>query len=180
MRFFYFEYSAGKRRKLKNDGAPYVLSPYTLTWNGDCYYVVGWSEKHGKIATFRVDRIDRVPELLKEGAVPRPKQYSIASFAEKAFRLFDGEHVQVELLCENGMMNTVVDHFGQQVKTKIVDSEHFRVTAEVSATPTFFAWIFEFGGKIRIVGPESVKEQYRQLLQQGAAATDAAETAPEG
>ena len=165
VRFLYFEYSPGKRKKLKNDGQPYVLSPYTLTFNGDHYYVVGWSEKHDKIATFRVDRIYQVPELLAEEAVPRPKQYSIASFAERAFRLFDGEHAQVELLCENGMMNTVIDHFGTQVKTKIQDEEHFRVWAEVSATPTFFAWVFEFGGKIQILGPEHVKTAYRQMLE---------------
>ena len=37
--FLYFEYHAGKSKKLKNDGDPYILSPYTLTWNGDFYYV---------------------------------------------------------------------------------------------------------------------------------------------
>ena len=57
VRFLYFEYDGRKRKALKNGGNPYILSPYTLTWNGDFYYVVGWSEKHGKIATFRVDRI---------------------------------------------------------------------------------------------------------------------------
>ena len=61
--FLYFAYDGQKRRKQKNDGAAYVFSPYTLTWNGDYYYVVGWSDKHGKVATFRVDRIYSVPEL---------------------------------------------------------------------------------------------------------------------
>ena len=30
--FLYFEFSAAKRRELKNGGMPYVFSPYTLTW----------------------------------------------------------------------------------------------------------------------------------------------------
>ena len=54
--FRYYHYGADKRRKLKNGGKPYVLSPYTLTWNGDNYYVVGWSDKHGKVAVFRARR----------------------------------------------------------------------------------------------------------------------------
>lgn len=58
-----------KRKRLKNDGAPYVFSPYTLTWNGDCYYMVGWSDKHAKIATFRVDRIYEMPSLLQDATV---------------------------------------------------------------------------------------------------------------
>ena len=164
VRFLYFEYDGRKHRQLKNGGEPYTLSPYTLTWNGDFYYVVGWSDKHGKIATFRVDRIYEVPTILPEKAVPKPKQYSIGDFAEKAFRLFDSEHAQVELLCENAMMNTVLDHFGEKVKVRKADEEHFTFTAEVSVSPTFFAWVFEFGGKIKILGPQSVKDAYMELV----------------
>ena len=159
--FRYFEYSGTKRRKLKNGGEPYILSPYTLTWNGDFYYVVGWSEKHSKIAVFRVDRIADTPELLEEPAVKKPKGYSIGAFTEKAFRMFDSDHETVTLRCENGAMNTVIDHFGSKVKTRTVDKDHFEFDAEVSLSPTFFSWIFEFGGKIKVVGPESVKEAYR-------------------
>jgi predicted DNA-binding transcriptional regulator YafY len=164
VRFSYFEYDGRKRRQLKNGGEPYVLSPYTLTWNGDFYYVVGFSDKHGKIATFRVDRIVEAPEILPDKAVPKPKQYSIGDFAEKAFQLFDSEHARVELLCENAMMNTVLDHFGEKVKVRKADKEHFSFTAEVSVSPTFFAWVFEFGGKIKILGPRSVRDAYKELL----------------
>ena len=162
--FRYFEYSGAKRRKLKNGGEPYILSPYTLTWNGDFYYVVGWSEKHDKVAAFRVDRIAETPELLEEPAVKKPKGYSIGSFAEKAFRLFDADHETVTLLCDNRAMNTVIDHFGSKVKTTPVDKDHFQFDAEVSVSPTFFSWIFEFGGMIKIVGPEHVKEAFLQQV----------------
>ena len=59
-------------------------------------------------------------------------------------------------------MNTVIDHFGSKVKTKPVDEDHFLFDAEVSVSPTFFSWIFEFGGMIKIEGPEYVKQAYRQ------------------
>ena len=42
---------------LKHDGYRYQFSPYALIWSRDYYYVVGWSEKHGKLAQFRVDRM---------------------------------------------------------------------------------------------------------------------------
>ena len=162
--FLYYEYHVEKKKKLKNGGEPYVLSPYTLTWNGEFYYVVGWSDKHQKIATFRVDRIYKVPEILPEKAEPKPKQYSIGDFAEKAFQMFDKEHATVELLCVNEAMNTVIDHFGTKIKTEQVDEDHFRFKAEVSVSPVFFAWIFQFGGMIRIVGPQEVKEAYVERL----------------
>ena len=168
VRFFYFEYDSGRRRRLKNDGEPYVFSPYTLTWNGDYYYVVGWSDKHGKLATFRVDRIFSTPEVLTERAVPRPKDYTIGDFAEKAFRLFDGGRTVVELRCEDGMMNTVLDHFGNGAETVPEPDGGFRMRAEVSLSPPFFAWVFEFGGKIRIVSPRAAVDAYTALVQKAA------------
>ena len=162
--FFYFTWTASKRKRLKNDDKPYIFSPFTLTWNGDCYYVVGWSDKHEKIATFRVDRILDVPVILDEPAVRRPRGWSIAEFSEKAFRMFDGERTTVELLCHEDAMNSVLDHFGENAKTRLVDDTHFLLTTEVSLSPTFFAWVFQFGGKVKIQGPEEANEDYSSLL----------------
>lgn len=162
--FSYFSYTASKRKRLKNDGKPYIFSPYTLTWNGDCYYMVGWSDKHVKIATFRVDRILDVPVILNEPAVRRPRGWSIAEFSEKAFRMFDGERATVELLCHEDAMNSVLDHFGDNAKTRLVDDTHFLLTAEVSLSPTFFAWVFQFGGKVEIHGPKEVRKSFLSLL----------------
>ena len=125
--------------------------------------MVGWSDKHGKVATFRVDRISGLPKILADTAVRKPKGWSIADFSEKAFQLFDGERTTVELLCHEDAMNSVIDHFGEQAKTKPVDDTHFLLTAEVSLSPTFFAWVFQFGGKVKIQWPEEVEKQYEEI-----------------
>ena len=46
------------------------------------------------------------------------------------------------------------------------DMTSFRVQTEVSASPTFFSWVFGFNGMVQILAPESVKEQYRQMIAQ--------------
>ena len=169
--FLYFTWTASKRKRPKNGGKPYVFSPYTLTWNGDCYYMVGWSDKHEKVATFRVDRISKTPKLLEDVAVKKPKGWSIADFSEKAFQLFDGERTQVTLLCHEDAMNSVIDHFGEQAKTKPVDDTHFHLTAEVSLSPTFFAWVFQFNGKVMIQGPEGAIQKYKFIINRSDEAT---------
>ena len=50
--------------------------------------------------------------------------------------------------------------------TLAYDMTSFRVQTEVSASPTFFGWVFGFNGKVQILAPESVKEQYRQMIVQ--------------
>ena len=162
--FLYFSYTASKRKRLKNDGKAYFFSPYTLTWNGDCYYMVGWSDKHGKVATFRVDRIFEIPKILDEPAVKKPKGWSIADFSEKAFQLFDGERTTVELLCHEDAMNSVMDHFGDKAKVKLVDDTHFLLTAEVSLSPTFFGWVFQFGGLIRFKSPSKAVDDFEKMI----------------
>lgn len=61
-------------------------------------------------------------------------------------------------------MKTMVDRFGEDVTTLAYDMTSFRVRTEVSASPTFFGWVFSFNGKVQILAPESVKEQYRQMI----------------
>ena len=82
--------------------------------------------------------------------------------------MFDGEQVRIRLLCENSTMNTVIDHFGNNVKTETVDEEHFHASADISLGPTFYAWVFEFGGKIKILGPQSAIDGYADLLRKAA------------
>ena len=62
--FQYYQYNVRKEKKVKNDGDQYVFSPYYLVWNGDYYYMVGYSDKHKNIGSFRIDRSCKHPRLL--------------------------------------------------------------------------------------------------------------------
>ena len=80
--------------------------------------------------------------------------------------MFSGEKVLVDLRFDNSLMKTMVGRFGEDVTTLAYDMTSFRVQTEVSASPTFFGWGFGFNGKVQILAPESVKEQYRQMISQ--------------
>ena len=165
VQFTYFEYNASKEKVLRNDGKPYVFSPYTLVWNGDYYYVVGFSHKHGKTGTFRVDRIESTPEILEERAQPVPADFSISEYTKTVFQMYDEQRVTVELTCENEMMKVIIDRFGEDVYTEIIDSEHFKVRTQVSLSPNFFGWLFGFGEKIALTEPDRVVQRYKEMLE---------------
>ena len=159
--FQYFEYTPKKEKILKHDGYKYRFSPYAMIWNRDCYYAVGWSEKHGKIAQFRVDRMTAV-EPLKQAAV-QTLDFDPAEYVRKVFGMYPDNLCTVELLCDNEVMRSVIDRFGENVRTETVDEQHFRATVEVAPSPPFFSWVFTFGGKIRIVSPAAVLEEMRDM-----------------
>ena len=96
--------------------------------------------------------------------IPMPDDFDIENFTKEVFFMFSGEKVFVDLRCDNSLMKTMVDRFGEDVTTLAYDMTSFRVQTEVSASPTFFGWVFGFNGKVQILAPESVKEQYRQMI----------------
>lgn len=133
-------------------------------WSGDYYYVIGYSEKKGKVINFRVDRIAGTPTILSENALPMPSDFDLENFTKEVFFMFSGNEVVVDLRCDNSLMKTMIDRFGEDVKTLAYDMTSFRLITEVSASPTFFGWVFGFGGKVQILAPESVKEQYKKMV----------------
>lgn len=162
--FQYYDYTGLKKKELKNKGEIYKLSPYKLLWSGDYYYVIGYSEKKEKVINFRVDRIAATPEILDKDVLPMPTDFDIENFTKEVFFMFSGEKVVVDLRCDNSLMKTMVDRFGEEVTTLAYDMTSFRIQTEVSASPTFFGWLFGFDGKVQILAPESLKEQYKNML----------------
>ncbi len=162
--FQYFQYNVKKEQKLRHGGEVYTFSPYTLVWNGDYYYVIGFSDKHQNIGSFRVDRIFNQPKILRENAVPRPKDFDEAKYIKTMFRMYNKDPQTVELICDNDLMDTIIDKFGCDVKTYAYNMSAFKAEIEVAASHVFYSWIFGFGGKVRINAPESVKEEYREMV----------------
>ncbi|MDD4495459.1 MAG: WYL domain-containing protein [Eubacteriales bacterium] len=164
VKFQYFEYTADKKRIYKHNGQVYEFSPYDLVWSNDSYYVFGWSESHGKVIKFRIDRMDK----LKESELifhARPDDYDIKEYGKKVFLMYDGTPFTVTLCCDSSIMKAVVDRFGTDVKTNKVDFSHFTAEVEVSASPTFFSWVFTYAGKMKILAPAEVVQQYEHQLQ---------------
>lgn len=165
--FLYFDYDGKKKQVLRNDGKPYTVSPYDLIWDGDFYYLTGYCDEREEVRVFRVDRIKKQPELLEEAMVKPPKGYSVTKYTQEVFRMFDTQEIsEVMLQCENSVMKSIIDRFGSTIRTKSLDNEHFQVKVKVCVGPTFYRWVFGFGGKIRIAGPAEIKGQYKEMLVQ--------------
>lgn len=164
IRFQKTGFNVKKDRVLHNDGEAYVFSPYSLVWDGDFYYVVGYSDKHKSIGSHRVDRIFKRPEILEENAVPSPLEFNINDYVNTMFRMYDAPRQTVELQVDNSLMDAIIDKFGTDVTTYACDQNSFRVEATVSTGTTFYNWIFGFQGKVKIRNPESAREEYKALV----------------
>jgi len=165
IRFQYLEYQPDKTTVLRNDGEIYALSPYACMWNGDYYYVVGWTEKHRALTSFRVDRIASVPEITDVPILPPPKGVDPEEYSKTVFQMYSGPLATVQLQCRNDLMKTIIDRFGEDVEVIDHDETHFTVSVKVMLSPPFYGWLFEFGGKIRLVSPDIAIDIYKQMME---------------
>ena len=163
--FQYFSFNVRKQKKAKHNGEMYIFSPYYLIWNGDYYYTVGYSEKHNGIGSFRLDRIIKTPTILEKEAIKIPTDFNINKYINTSFRMYNSKTESVELICDNSVMDAIIDRFGEDVQTYANDMQTFRAMVDVSVNHVFFGWVFGFSGKVKIKSPKEVKNQYYIMLE---------------
>ena len=162
--FQYFEYNVRKEKKLRRNGDPYVITPLHLVWNGDCYYMIGVYDYKHRLGSFRVDRIAKCPTILNEAGTAPPDSFNIDEHINTTFHMFSSPREEVELICDNDVMDSIIDRFGEDVTTYANDMTSFRALVNIAVSHVFYSWVFGFGGKVKIKGPESVKEKYAEML----------------
>lgn len=161
--FQYYDYTPEKKQEYRHDGQRYSVSPYAMLWNNDAYYIVGFHDLRGDVAKFRVDRIANL-EVTDTTIVHKPKDFDVSDFFTQEFSMLNGKECEVELLCENALMNSIIDRFGDQVRTKIIDEAHFTATVTVDLSNTFYGWVFASAGKMRIESPKEAVDGFAAML----------------
>ena len=73
------------------------------------------------------------------------------------------EAIPVTLVCENEVMKGVLDAFGMDIKVKRAEKGHFQTTVMACTSPTFYGWLFQWGGKVRITAPEEAVHEYQNM-----------------
>lgn len=167
--FRYLRYNMEKKQIPKHQGTKdehYIISPYATVWNNDRYYLVGWSDRREKVTVFRIDRME-VPTILKKTRVPEPDTFDVRDYTDKVFRMYGGPEENVVLRCKTEILDQVIDRFGEQPEIKEdPDGETFQVIVPVSLSTTFYAWVFQYVGKMKILAPEYVREAYAGYLEE--------------
>ena len=172
--FKYYHYNMEKKREFKHNGKIYHVYPRDLFYDNNTYYLL--ADEGEELKTFRVDRMANV-KLCKETdddeedfnfnfSFSQTRHISAESFIKSTFGMYHGTEEKVQMLFTKDMMDTVIDKFGKNANTEIVDSDHFRVTATVSVSPQFFGWIFGLGDNVMIEYPLPVAKQMMDLLKE--------------
>ena len=61
-------------------------------------------------------------------------------------------------------MSSIVDKFGMDVKTEIVDNEHFKAIVDVNLSGNFYGWVFASKGKMQILAPDRARDEFQGIV----------------
>ena len=165
--FQYAEWTPRKELRLKRDGAIYTTSPWSLTWNGENYYLVSADVKGSTIRHYRVDKMQNI-KLLNEKRTGKEQfdGFDLAAFSKKTFGMYSGQDVKVTLLCDNYLAGVILDRFGKEPFIIPVNENQFKASVLVSVSPQFFGWVAGVGKGMEILGPQDVRNEYKKYLEE--------------
>lgn len=167
IQYQYAEWTVKKELKPKKGGAFYRVSPWSLTWSNENYYLIAYDDEADRIKHFRVDKMMRAGILEKE-RVGRERfaNFDLAEFSTKTFGMYGGRDEDVVLQCDNELIGVILDRFGREVMIMPADEGTFRVHVKAAVSHQFFGWVTGIGSRMRIAGPKEVRREYREYLQE--------------
>jgi predicted DNA-binding transcriptional regulator YafY len=163
--FKYCEWNTDKKLVYRNQGEDYIVSPVTLLWDDENYYLVAYDDENERIKHFRVDKIRdiRVSDM-KRDRNDLINEIKPDAYSKQHFGMFSGDVETVTLCFEKSAVGIVIDRFGKEIDIIPRNGECCATRVKVNVSNTFFGWIATSRGRIRIEGPETVRQQFISFI----------------
>lgn len=171
IRFQYTQWTVDKELVPRRNGQWYQISPWSLAWDDEYYYLIGFDPEDKKIKHYRVDKMQKisVTDMLRDGREEYDAK-NVPSYSKRIFGMFGGDTVRVTIEAANEMAGIFIDRFGKDIRLVKVDPDHFSVSVDVEVSPQFLGWIFALGKDVRITAPDEIvsrmQEEASRLMRQ--------------
>lgn len=166
IKFDYYEWNLSKEMVLRKNGHKNDISPWSLAWDDENYYLVAFDGNSGIIKHYRVDKMRKI-EILDEARDGREEfeEFDAAKYAKKVFGMFTGDEQRVKIQFANKLIGVVIDRFGQDIMIIPKGVDQFVVNVNVKVSNMFLGWIIGLGDGAIILEPESVVDEVKQITE---------------
>lgn len=163
--FFYFDLDENLQKRYRKDKARYIVDPSALIYNEDNYYLMCYSPEPDGIRNYRVDRMTDV--IIEEDPVCDDsiiRETEASDYTEQAFKMYTGTECNAVLQFDNSLIGTIFDKFGEDTKMIRVDKDSCVATVTVRVSPTFWGWLLQFPGRMKLLSPDSLIAEYQAWI----------------
>lgn len=163
--FQYFRRDVDGKRCATRGGKCHVVTPVAVSYADGYYYLTAWDDEHGNMAEYRLDRMGRA--RVSDSRASRNAEIDHYVYDEgeyECFGRFGGEKATAYLDVRAEKVEIVLDRFGDGTEISRVDDDTARAFVKVRKSEQFFGWIAGMGNTVKIAGPKSLVDEYRNYL----------------
>ena len=155
--FQYFQWNVDKEMELRHNGIVYEVSPWSLSWTDENYYLIAFDSQKKFIKHFRVDKMINIESNgKKREGKSEFNLLDMGVYTKKMFGMYGGRDATVKIECDNSFAGVMIDRFGKDVPMIKLDENRFAINVEVAVSRQFLAWIIGLGEGVKIAGPNEV------------------------
>lgn len=164
--FIYFDLNENREKVYRREKSRYIVDPIALVYNEDNYYLMCFSAKHNDIVNYRVDRMEQV-RVAEEPADQRAVIHAsdVADYTEQAFKMYNGTLETITLEFGKELIGVIYDKFGEDTAVWREENGEYTAVVKVQISPTFWGWLFQFGGRMRLKLPVMLREEMERQLE---------------
>lgn len=141
------------------------VSPYAVIFRKNAWYVIGWTDKHREVRTFRINRIESLQITEREYSIP--EDFSIQKYLEKSWDIMTGPEVDVEVHFTSRVAPLIRElkwHPTQKLKKLSDGTLQFQVT--VAGWEEIGRWIMGWGSDAKVIQPKILKKWVAKTAQE--------------
>lgn len=158
--FAYGNWNKDKKMQRRVPIKDYVVSPWSVIWKNEKYYMLGYDEESKEFKHYRLDKIMEieVSTFLRHGH-DKFKELDIARYADRHFGMYGGKMEAVTLRTKPDKVFLLLDEFGMDIPIRTDENGMIETRVEVAVNNQFFGWLFSLYEEVELVKPEAVKER---------------------
>ncbi|MEG0431118.1 MAG: WYL domain-containing protein [Anaerovoracaceae bacterium] len=156
----------------RKEGRRYIVSPYSLIWNNDIYYLICNHNGYDNLSYYRLDKMKYINQLEQDSVSKKELlgptfENKIAEFIDGSIHSFGGTNkIHLKLEVKAQMLDHLYDEFGESLifaKT-IENSTDYIAIINTSENQGLYYLLLQYGTSIKVLEPQNVKEEYLRLV----------------
>lgn len=159
--FEYWKYKIDKKFEFALSKT-YKVTPYAMVYSEQEFYLIGIKEGKDNFQFFRLDRIKNIKQLSEKREIAKIES-EIENFANSSIEMFAGKIEKIEAICDNPLLNPVIDKFGKNITIIKNDENTFKLILDTDRNG-FLYWALKNIREVEIIQPISLRNEIKEII----------------
>lgn len=140
----------------------YKVSPYTIIYSIQELYLIALKAGEKELKKFRLDRMKNI-DILDTPLSKSIKENDINELIRASISMYGGKGEDIEVICDNSLLDNVVEVFGKNIEITKYDDQHFKLIMNKDID-SFKHYVLRNIEYIDVVKPKRLKTEIEKIL----------------